>query len=39
MDDSQQMIHDTFSILVQWAMKYTRKHTVNNILRIGNLLG
>ena len=39
MDDAQQMIHDTFSILVQWAMKYTRKHTVKSIFHVGKLLG
>ena len=39
MDDAQQMIHDTFFILIQWTMKYTRRHIVNNILHIGKLLG
>ena len=39
MDDAQQIIYDTFSILVQWAMKYTHKDIVNNILRVRMLFG
>ena len=39
MDDAQQIIYDAFSILLQWAMKYNSKPTLNNILRVGKLLG
>ena len=34
MNDAQQMIYDTFYILVQWAMKYTRQYTIKSEVRI-----
>ena len=39
MGDAQEIIYNTFSILVQWTMKYTHKHIVKSIFRVGKLLG